>query len=135
MELATNTSSDESVLQLKIFGAKKDAWAVVTGASDGIGKEFALQLAGRGFNVLLVARTTSLLNAVGEEISACLRYPQELSQCHIEAKYPGVKTAVHTIDFAAADDRAYEALTAELDALDIGVLGAIIQYCSTTTSN
>ncbi|KAJ7152956.1 3-ketoacyl-CoA reductase [Mycena filopes] len=92
---------------LKTFGAKKDAWAVVTGASDGIGKEFALQLAGRGFNVLLVARTTSLLNAVGEEIST---------------KYPGLKTRVHTIDFAAADGRAYEALTAELDALDIGVL-------------
>ncbi|KAJ7764893.1 3-ketoacyl-CoA reductase [Mycena metata] len=91
---------------LKKFGAKKDAWAVVTGASDGIGKEFALQLASHGFNVLLVARTTSLLNAVSEEIAA---------------KY-GVRTAVHTIDFAAADERAYEALKAEVDALDIGVL-------------
>ncbi|KAJ7640422.1 3-ketoacyl-CoA reductase [Mycena polygramma] len=92
---------------LKKFGAKKGAWAVVTGASDGIGKEFALQLAGRGFNVLLVARNTSLLNAVGEEI---------------QAKYPSVRTAVHTIDFAAAEDRAYEALTTEVDALDVGVL-------------
>ncbi|KAJ7902879.1 3-ketoacyl-CoA reductase [Mycena olivaceomarginata] len=92
---------------LKRFGAKKGAWAVVTGASDGIGKEFALQLAGRGFNVLLVARNAALLGAVGEEI---------------QAKYPGTQTAVHTIDFAAADDRAYDALTTELDALDIGVL-------------
>ncbi|KAJ7018056.1 hypothetical protein C8F04DRAFT_1214763 [Mycena alexandri] len=92
---------------LKTFGAKKDAWAVVTGASDGIGKEFALQLAGSGFNVLLVARTTSLLDAASEEI---------------KAKYPGIRTAVHTIDFATADERAYEALTAEVDALDIGVL-------------
>ncbi|KAJ7216273.1 3-ketoacyl-CoA reductase [Mycena haematopus] len=92
---------------LKKFGAKKGAWAVVTGASDGIGKEFALQLAGRGFNVLLVARNTALLGSVGEEI---------------RAKYPGAQTAVHTIDFAAADDRAYETLSAEMDALDVGVL-------------
>ncbi|KAJ7911601.1 3-ketoacyl-CoA reductase [Mycena leptocephala] len=92
---------------LKKFGAKKGAWAVVTGASDGIGKEFALQLAGRGFNVLLVARNTAVLGAVGDEI---------------QAKYPNVRTAVHTIDFAAADDRAYEALAADVDALDIGVL-------------
>ncbi|KAJ6470664.1 3-ketoacyl-CoA reductase [Mycena vitilis] len=92
---------------LNKFGANKGAWAVVTGASDGIGKEFALQLARRGFNVLLVARNASLLGAVGEEI---------------EAKYPGVRTAVHTIDFAAADAQAYEALTTEVDALDVGVL-------------
>ncbi|KAJ7328994.1 3-ketoacyl-CoA reductase [Mycena albidolilacea] len=92
---------------LKRFGAKKGAWAVVTGASDGIGKEFALQLAGRGFNVLLVARNAALLGAVGEEI---------------QVKYPGTQTAVHTIDFAAAEDRAYDALTTELDAFDIGVL-------------
>jgi 17beta-estradiol 17-dehydrogenase / very-long-chain 3-oxoacyl-CoA reductase len=43
---------------------------VVTGASDGIGKEFALQLAVRRFNVILVARNAALLGAVGEEIRA-----------------------------------------------------------------
>ncbi|KAJ6603143.1 3-ketoacyl-CoA reductase [Mycena sp. CBHHK59/15] len=89
------------------FGAKKGAWAVVTGASDGIGKEFALQLAGRGFNVLLVARNATLLSEVGAEI---------------EAKYPGVQTGVHTIDFARADESAYGALTAAVNALDVGVL-------------
>ena len=55
-------------VQLKKFGAKKGAWAVVTGATDGIGKEFALQLAKAGFNVFLVARNTSLLSSVGAEI-------------------------------------------------------------------
>ncbi|KAF7328865.1 Very-long-chain 3-oxoacyl-CoA reductase [Mycena venus] len=99
-----------SVLLQTFFlpGTNVRAWAVVTGASDGIGKEFALQLAGRGFNVLLVARNTALLGAVGEEI---------------QAKHPGTQTAVHTIDFAAANDRAYEALSAEIDALDVGILG------------
>ncbi|KAJ6558467.1 3-ketoacyl-CoA reductase [Mycena vulgaris] len=91
---------------LKKFGAKKDAWAVVTGASDGIGKEFALQLGKAGFNVLLVARNAALLTALGTEI---------------ESAY-GVKTGVHTIDFAQADEGAYASLTAALDPLDIGVL-------------
>ncbi|KAK0949111.1 hypothetical protein LTS01_025882, partial [Friedmanniomyces endolithicus] len=34
---------------LSKFG-KKGTWAVITGASDGIGKEYALQLAKTGFN-------------------------------------------------------------------------------------
>ncbi|KAJ7125009.1 3-ketoacyl-CoA reductase [Mycena epipterygia] len=91
---------------LKKFGAKKGAWAVVTGASDGIGKEFALQLAKAGFNVLLVARNAELLAALGAEI---------------ERAY-GVKTGVHTIDFAKSDEGAYTALTGALQALDVGVL-------------
>lgn len=36
---------------LSKFGAK-GTWAVVTGASDGIGKEFASQLAKKGYNVI-----------------------------------------------------------------------------------
>ncbi|KAJ7690686.1 3-ketoacyl-CoA reductase [Mycena rosella] len=93
-------------MSLKRFGAKKGAWAVVTGASDGIGKEFALQLAKAGFNVLLVARNADLLNALGGEI---------------ESAY-GVKTGVHTIDFTKYDEDAYAALAGVLDPLDVGVL-------------
>jgi len=43
--------------------------AVVTGASDGIGKSFAKQLAKRGFNILLISRTESKLKAVADEIT------------------------------------------------------------------
>ncbi len=45
---------------------------MVTGASDGIGKEFAFQLAKAGYNVLLVARNKDLLDATASEISAYL---------------------------------------------------------------
>ena len=45
---------------------------MVTGASDGIGKEFAFQLAKAGFNVLLVARNKGLLDSTASEISMCL---------------------------------------------------------------
>ena len=45
---------------------------MVTGASDGIGKEFAFQLAKAGFNVLLVARNKGLLDSTASEISMFL---------------------------------------------------------------
>ena len=45
-----------------------DAWAVVTGASDGIGKAYAVTLAKKGFNVFLISRTLSKLEAVAQEV-------------------------------------------------------------------
>ena len=42
----------------------KDSWVVVTGASDGIGAEYCRQLAKLGFNIALVSRTMSKLQAV-----------------------------------------------------------------------
>ena len=52
------------------YGAKKGKWAVITGASDGIGKEYATQLAAKGLNVVLVSRTESKLVALAEEIES-----------------------------------------------------------------
>jgi uncharacterized protein len=46
-----------------------DRTAVVTGASSGIGAEIARELAGRGHQVVLVARTESKLQAVADEIT------------------------------------------------------------------
>ena len=43
-------------------------WALVTGASDGIGAEYCIQLARDGFNICLVSRTKSKLQAVEKKV-------------------------------------------------------------------
>src|ERR1700731_359321 len=52
-------------LDKKRFGP----WALVTGASSGIGKEFAQQITASGINIVLVARREDLLKEVGVEFS------------------------------------------------------------------
>ncbi|KAJ3115081.1 hypothetical protein HK100_001466 [Physocladia obscura] len=55
---------------LKSLGATPGSWAIVTGGSDGIGKEFATQIAQKhGLNVLLVARNKEKLDTVQRELS------------------------------------------------------------------
>ena len=52
----------------KIDKAKFGPWALVTGASSGIGKEFSRQLAAKGLNVVLVARRLELLKELGQDL-------------------------------------------------------------------
>jgi uncharacterized protein len=51
------------------FRLRYGPWALVTGASSGIGEHFARQLAARGFNVVVVARRTTLLDALASELT------------------------------------------------------------------
>ncbi len=47
-----------------------DKWAVITGASAGIGKECAKVLSARGYHLVVVARSLDGLNALKDELSA-----------------------------------------------------------------
>ncbi|EED20687.1 ketoreductase, putative [Talaromyces stipitatus ATCC 10500] len=91
---------------LRSFGPK-GSWALITGASDGLGKEFALQIARAGFNVLLVSRTESKLVSLADEI---------------KSKNPSTQTKILAMDFAANKDSDYEQLKSLVDNLDIAIL-------------
>lgn len=47
---------------------KFGTWAIVTGASSGIGKEFAYQLAQKGFNLILLARRVQILQEIADDL-------------------------------------------------------------------
>jgi short-subunit dehydrogenase len=52
------------------FARRYGPWAVVAGASEGIGASFSQKLAERGLNLVLVARRTEPLEQVAERIRA-----------------------------------------------------------------
>jgi 17beta-estradiol 17-dehydrogenase / very-long-chain 3-oxoacyl-CoA reductase len=79
---------------------------VITGASDGIGKEFAVQIARQGFNLVLVSRTQSKLDALAAE----------LKEKH------DTDTRVLAMDFTQNRDKDYKSLAKLLDGLDISIL-------------
>lgn len=52
------------------FQSRYGPWAIVAGASVGLGAEYATQLAARGLNLVLIARRAELLDALSVKLSA-----------------------------------------------------------------
>jgi hypothetical protein len=75
-------------------------WALVTGASSGIGKEFARQIAASGINVVLVARREALLAELGRAISHefDVQYRAVAMDLSQEGFIAGLADATHDID-------------------------------------
>jgi len=81
-------------------------WAIITGASEGIGREYAVQLAKKGMNVILMARTKSKLDALVQ---------------HIESSY-GVQAKGIQFDFLKSSLRDYDRIAEEIKPLCVSVL-------------
>jgi short-subunit dehydrogenase len=64
-----NTTAEESAMKAMIDRKQFGPWALITGASSGIGREFARQIAASGVNVVLVARREALLEEAGAEFT------------------------------------------------------------------
>lgn len=75
---------------MSLPAAATSSTVLITGASSGIGTELARELAGRGFNVTLVARREDRLRALGDDFR----------RAH------GIRADVHATDLADADARA-----------------------------
>ncbi|XP_020809218.1 hydroxysteroid dehydrogenase-like protein 1 [Drosophila serrata] len=80
-------------------------WAAITGSSDGIGKEYAKELARQGINVVLIARNEEKLQAVVKEIES-------------ESK---VQTKIVIADFTKGS-KVYEHIEKELADVPISIL-------------
>lgn len=57
---------------------KKGSYVLVTGATNGIGKEFCIQFAKLGFNIILVSRDQSKLEQVSKEIESKYKVKTEI---------------------------------------------------------
>ncbi|XP_069799700.1 very-long-chain 3-oxoacyl-CoA reductase-B-like isoform X1 [Dendropsophus ebraccatus] len=84
---------------------KYGGWAVVTGATDGIGKAYAEELSKKGFDVVLISRTLEKLKNVARGIE------QQTKR----------KTKVIQLDFTGGPE-IYPKVEQELRELDIGIL-------------
>lgn len=86
------------------FATRYGPWAVVAGASQGIGEAWAHALAARGLNLVLTARRESLLRETAEAV----------------AREHGVETRALALDLGGAD--ALARLRALTDGLEVGFL-------------
>ncbi|XP_074872455.1 very-long-chain 3-oxoacyl-CoA reductase-like isoform X2 [Carettochelys insculpta] len=87
--------------ELATFGA----WAVVTGATSGIGRAYAQELARRGLNVVLISRSLQRLKQVAAEIE----------------EQHGRSTRVIEADFTRGPE-IYASIGTALQGLEIGIL-------------
>eukprot|EP01016_Furgasonia_blochmanni_P007677 TRINITY_DN13076_c0_g2_i1.p1 TRINITY_DN13076_c0_g2~~TRINITY_DN13076_c0_g2_i1.p1 ORF type:complete len:226 (+),score=36.17 TRINITY_DN13076_c0_g2_i1:59-736(+) len=90
---------------LNIYGP--NSWAVITGATSGIGKGFALALARTGFNICIIGRNQEKLRSVESEI---------------KNQNNAIQVKTITIDLSKATDSAViDALFSQIQDLDIGI--------------
>lgn len=86
--------------------AKFGDWAVVTGSTDGIGKAYAMELAAREINLVLISRSQQKLEQTREEILLTA---------------PNIKVKLIAADFSQGK-AAFEKIEPELKDIPVGIL-------------
>jgi uncharacterized protein len=86
------------------FAVRYGSWALVAGASEGIGATYAEELAARGLNLILVARRAELLQSLASNLST---------------KY-SVETKILTLDLSTSD--AVGQIAQTTNDLEVGLL-------------
>ena len=86
---------------------KLGEWAIITGATDGIGLAYANELAKKGMNLLLISRNSTKLTEVSNTISA---------------KNGKIKIQTLPIDFSLFDVAAQYQLKETVKGMEVGVL-------------
>lgn len=81
------------------------SWALITGASDGLGKAFSLDLARHGFNLILVSRTQSKLDRLRDDLQGL-----------------GIQVRTVAADLSDTAPHTYESLAAAARDVDLSVL-------------
>lgn len=113
-------------------------WAVVTGASDGIGRGVALELAKKGLNLVLIARRQNLLTQVENEIKT--RSQVKVKTLALDLSKPGstAELGVATQDlkvglfaaiagFGTSGDFIQSDIEAELNMIDVNCRSVVEQ--------
>jgi uncharacterized protein len=95
------------------FADRYGAWALIAGASEGVGLAFARTLASRGLNVILVSRRPGVLADVAAELTATW----------------GVDTRTVVVDLAEPD--AARAIVEQTDDVEVG----LFIYCAGADPN
>ncbi|CAK1590233.1 unnamed protein product [Parnassius mnemosyne] len=89
----------------KVDFKSKGKWALITGSTDGIGKEYAKELAARGCDIILVSRSMDKLKTTAEEIEKDFK----------------VSTKIIQANFSDGED-IYDKIGREIADLEIGTL-------------
>src|SRR5690349_1941929 len=72
---------------------KSPSFALITGASQGLGRVFARALAARGQNVILVARSRDKLESLANELRSCRLILAEVFEFDLASPWAGQRLA------------------------------------------
>ena len=86
---------------------------MITGSTDGIGKEYAKELAKRHLNIVLISRSLEKLNKTKQEI---------------EAINPSIEVIVIEADFSKGKEQ-FKIIENQLNDIPVGILGKINLIC------